>query len=198
MDLYAVRPHPSQLTSVPKVLGVLSIIFASLVLLFGLGAASVGVVPLVIGSLGKDLAQGSGESDAILAALSSIYGGIGVIGCIQVVMSGWLLAVGIGQLRYKRWARRGSLLWSGAALVGVLALIGVSVWMIGPGYERLLGSAAMGSPARQAAGARPDLGALGHLFGSAWAGMFVFFYAPWPILLLAFFTRERVREAMIA
>jgi hypothetical protein len=37
---------------------------------------------------------------------------------------------------------------------------------------------------------------LGSLFGGTFGGMMIFFYAPYPILMLVFFTRDRVRATM--
>src|SRR5262245_32044085 len=99
------RPFsPTNQTGIPKVFGVLSIVFGALVLLFGLFSSAAGALPMLIGSLAQK-AKGDPQAGPMLEAISAVYGGIGAIGVIQVVMSGLLLAIGIGQLRYRRWAR---------------------------------------------------------------------------------------------
>jgi hypothetical protein len=194
MEPLARPPIATGQTAIPKVFGILSIIFAALVLLFGLFAAAAGLVPLVLGSVVSAAGKPELSEAPMLAAIKAVYGGIGVIGVIQVGMSALLLAIGIGQLRYRLWARDWSVNWGAAALVAVFVMVYVSMRVVGPGYTRLFEVAATKQPGQ---GSPPDLGALSSLFGGIWAGMFVFLYTPYPVLLLAFFTRPRVKDAMI-
>jgi hypothetical protein len=183
----------SQVTSVPKVFGTLSTIFSSLGLLIGLMTSFSVLIPWAIGGMEKSIpGEKTAEVDVMLHAFKQIYGGIGAIGLLLTIMSGLLLAIGIGQIRYKQWARPWTVYWSQAALLSVVGMIAISLMMIGPGYRDLLSAAA----AKNSASA-PDMGALASIFGGTFSGLFVFFYAPYPVLLLAFFTREKVRDAMI-
>lgn len=135
------------------------------------------------------------EDLAILGALKAIYGGLGVISAIMSVMSGFLLAVGIGQIRYRAWARRWSVYWSIAALISLVVAVGIHLGVVGPGYHEMF-DAMTRLPAQQG---RPpvDLSALSWLVGGVFAVSWVLFYAPYPILMLIFFTRARVRAAML-
>jgi hypothetical protein len=185
----------SHVTSVPKVFGILSIIFASLTLLWGLLTSFMVVIPWAIGSVAKN-APDKADADAILGPLKAVYGGMGAIGLILTVMSAALLTIGIGQVRYRRWARPASVYWGQAALLSIVAMIAISLMVIGPGYRDMFNAAATQGAAHGGTAA-PDMGAFATIFGGTFSGMFVFFYAPYPILLLAFFTRERVRDAMV-
>lgn len=183
----------SQVSSVPKVFGTLSIIFSSIGLLIGLMTSFGVLIPLAIGGMEKSIPEGAqrAEADLILHSFKQIYGGIGGIGLILLVMSALLLAIGIGQIRYKSWARPWTVYWSQAALLSVIGMIAISLMVIGPGYRDMFSAAAAKN------GAAPDMGAFASIFGGTFSGLFVFFYAPYPVLLLAFFTREKVRDAMI-
>jgi hypothetical protein len=186
----------TQVTSVPKVFGILSIIFASLTLLWGLLTSFMVIIPWAIGGLEKGFPDKPADADLILHSLKQVYGGMGVIGLVLTVMSALLLTIGIGQIRYKRWARPWSVYWGQAALLSIIAMIAISLMVIGPGYRDMFNAAALQGAAK-GGHAPPDMGAFAAVFGGTFSGMFVFFYAPYPILLLAFFTREKVRDAMI-
>jgi len=180
-------------TMVPKTFGVLSIVFSSLTLLWGLMSSFMVIIPWALDSVEKMASTKPAEA-AILAPMKAVYGGMGAIGLILTVMSGVLLAVGIGQLRYRRWARAATVWWAQAALLAIVGMIAISLMVIGPGYRDLFAATARGAAEGAPA---PDMGAFASIFGGSFSVLFVFFYAPYPILLLAFFTRERVREAMI-
>jgi hypothetical protein len=187
----------SQVSSVPKVFGILSIIFSSLTLLWGLMTSFMVIIPWAIGGLEKSMpGDRPADIDVVIRAMKQVYGGLGGIGLILTVMSALLLAIGIGQIRYKSWARPWTVYWSQAALLSIIGMIAISLMVIGPGYRDLLAGAAAQGAAKSGA-TPPDMGAFASIFGGTFSGMFVFFYAPYPVLLLAFFTREKVRDAMI-
>ena len=188
MDPFARPVAGTQVTSVPKVFGVLSIVFAAITLLSGLMWTTMGGLPWLIGGFAKN----DPKADEILGPMKTIYGGIGAIGLVLVVMSAFLIAIGVGQLKYRRWARSWSVWWGELALLGVVGMIAISLLAIGPGYREMM-TAATSLPGH----APTDMGMLSSVFGGMFSGMFVLFYAPYPILLVAFFTREKVRDAMI-
>jgi hypothetical protein len=186
-------PVPS---SAPKVLGVLSIIFGSIVLLFGLLASCGGLAGQGISKVGQ-LAPQDQKLEAMKVALSymsTIYTAIGIQGLILTVMSSLLLAIGIGQVRYRRWAGAWSVTWGGLALVALCGMVAISFLMIGPAYQKMFDAIARGTPS----GTIPTAfsGSMANIFGGTSGVMTVLFYAPYPILLLIFFTREHVRASM--
>jgi hypothetical protein len=183
---------------VPKVFGVLSIVFASIVLLFGLMQSCTGFASRGIMSYADKLsteAQNSAEVKASMAHMADVYFGMGLQGVILTVMSAFLLAIGIGQVRYRMWARLWTLYWGGAALAGVVAMVAISFLVIGPAYEQFFKAMQSSTPT----GSMPAGlgGGMGTIFGGATGVMTVLFYAPYPILLLLFFSRDKVREAMV-
>jgi hypothetical protein len=186
-------PVPS---SAPKVFGVLSIIFASIVLLFGLLASCGGLAGQgfsKVGGFGPQNSQTAQMREA-LSYMSTIYMAIGIQGLILTVMSSLLLAIGIGQLRYRRWAGAWSVYWAGLALVALAGMVALSFLLIGPAYQKMFDAIARGAPS----GAIPTAfsGSMANIFGGTSGVMTVLFYAPYPILLLIFFTREHVRASM--
>src|SRR5262245_60075344 len=99
---------PHQRSAAPKVFGVLSIIFSSLVLLgstFGLLGTAASSVLEGVSDVAND-SEKAAEIKAMVAPMAKIYQGIGLQSMILFVMSALLLAIGIGQLRYRAWARR--------------------------------------------------------------------------------------------
>jgi hypothetical protein len=51
-------------------------------------------------------ADKAAELNAMLAPMARVYQGLGLESLILFLMSVLLLAIGIGQLRYRAWARR--------------------------------------------------------------------------------------------
>jgi hypothetical protein len=187
--------NPNELSSAPKTFGVLSIVFSSIVLLYSLPTTFMLIVPFVASKAEGLIPKGNAplQAEAMISSIKMVYGGIGLIGLLLAIMSGLLLTVGIGQLRYRRWAQKFSVYWGWAALASIAGLVVLSVCVIGPGYSHLFDA----TGAAQGAQAMPLGGMLGKMFGGIYAVMFVMFYAPYPILLIACFTRDRVRSAMI-
>src|SRR5690349_18673029 len=121
--MYPVPPPAARPTGIPKIFGTLSIVFASLTLLWGLialcmlfGAVMVDKFDTLVPKDGGSIGEGEKQ---VFHLLKSIYLGIGLHGVILTVMSSLLLAIGIGQLRYRAWARTWSVYWGIAALVSI-------------------------------------------------------------------------------
>jgi hypothetical protein len=190
---------PSQLpvTSIPKVFGILSIIFGSLVLLGGLLQSCGGLASCAFGSMGDAMVANdpkAAEMLPMIAALKTVYAAMGVIGFVMAGMSGWLLAIGIGQLKYRTWARRASVVWGITALVVLLGMVLTSIIVIGPAYAHMID--AIGKAGGEKALPPGFAGGMSGIFGGSFSIAMVFFYAPYPVLLLALFTRPRVQAAM--
>ncbi len=173
-------------TAVPRTFGILSIVFSSLVLvgsLFGLLGL---IVPVAL----KHAPPSSAKDAEAMAMLSTMYLGMGVISAILTVMSGALLAVGIGQLRYRAWAAVWSVRWG---IVALGAIVVMAILM-----TRTMG-ATMGSIGSLGDNPNPQAAhVVGNIFGGVYAAMMVVFYSPYPILMLVYFSRDRVRAAMTA
>jgi len=188
-ELPKLAPH--ERSPAPKVFGVLSIIFSSIVLLFSTFGLLAGAAA---GAAGHSTAASSDVDRAAEVVGQKILAGFGIQSLILFVMSALLLAIGIGQLRYRAWARRWSVYWGGAALACVAVLAAISILIISPAYADLISSAAHAKqPGTEALGAMGDLSAW---LGGTFAVMCVIFYTPYPAMMLLFFTRERVRASM--
>lgn len=186
-------------TSIPKTFGILSIIFASLGLLGGLLNSCSGLFASAVGSMGSLVPPDRAGQDVkpMFDAMAGVYRGIGIQGAIMTIMSGMLLAIGIGQLRYRRWAQAWSVNWGIMALAALAAMILVALLIIGPAYSRFLEMIA--EQARTGKGGELPAGfssGIGSLIGGGSAFGMALFYAPYPILLIAFFRREKVKAAM--
>ncbi|MBN2495732.1 MAG: hypothetical protein JXR96_14155 [Deltaproteobacteria bacterium] len=195
-------PMPGQplgaLPSSPKVLGTLSIIFASIWMLLNMFSACAGLAGSAVGKLGG-LAAMEGGRDAQIAGealetIATVYRIMGIQGLLMLGMSAVLLAVGIGQLRYRRWAADWSVYWGVGALV-VLAIVAcLYIFVVGPAYERLFES--IGQHDAEAAQVTEMMSGMGSMMGGGTAIATIVFLAPYPILLIAFFRKQRVRAAM--
>ncbi len=183
--------QPTSVSRVPRTFGVLSIVFASLVLLGSLFGLLGLIVPVMLSHAPPPKSPEDAEA---LAFLSRMYLGMGAISAILSVMSGALLALGIGQLRQRAWAALWSVRWGVVALgcVVVMAILCATTFGRSLGDAMQLGN--HGSQAVNPTAARQ----MGTAFGAVYAAMIVFFYAPYPILLMVFFSRPRVRASMTA
>lgn len=197
------QPHPHgaaplpQRTAVPKVFGILSIIFASIIMFFSL----FGVVLLAASGPAMEAtatmrAQGANAEliEAATDTMMSVYEGIGYQSLCLLICSALLLAVGIGQVKYRAWARQWSVNWGLIALIALVIMVLISIAVIGPAYGRFfaLAEQAPGSPHLNMSGF------MSSLFGGSTAILMAFFYAPYPILLITFFRSDKVRQAMIS
>ncbi len=188
---------PGTLTSAPKVFGVLSIIFASLVLLFSLMGACSAAFGRSMGSTFDALGKGSQTAHfkVMMQHMASIYNYILIQQLIFLFMSSALLAIGIGQVKYKRWARSWSIYWSWAALISLGVVLAISFLAIGPMYQEMF--VAMNKSAPSGGMQMPELSSgMGALMGGAMGMVYLIFYSPYPLLQLLFFSKANVKQAM--
>jgi len=193
-QVQALPPH--ERSAAPKVFGVLSIIFASIELLlstFGLLASAATGAAESLGNLSPD-ADKAAELSAVMHPMAMIYRGFGIQSLILFVMSALLLAIGIGQLRYRAWAQRWSVYWAGAGLLCVGALVAISMLIISPAYAELFESATRLN--KEGGEALAGMSGISTWLGGTFAVICVILYTPYPAMMLLFFTREHVRASM--
>jgi len=107
-------------TAVPRTFGILSLVFSSIVLVGSL----FGLIGLIVPVALKHAPPSRPEDAQAMAMLSTMYLGMGLISAILTVMSSLLLALGIGQLRYRKWAAVWSVRWAIVAL-GSLVIMAI-------------------------------------------------------------------------
>ena len=78
----------------------------------------------------------------MMRPMAKAYEGMGLQSLILFVMSALLLAIGIGQLRFRAWACRWSVYWGVAGLVCVGLMVAISLLIISPAYGELFEAAA--------------------------------------------------------
>ncbi len=183
------------LTSVPKVFGVLSIIFASLTLLGGLFGSCSFLAAGAFGAISSAGADKAPEVGAMLGPMKTVYNAIGFQSLIFIGMSVWLLVLGIGQLRYREWAGKQSVTWGFAALGAVIAIVGISLGVIGPAYRDMFNGLTHIVPHDGAPVPQMPQG-VGVMMGGSFSVFQIFICTPYPILMLILFTRDHVRAAM--
>lgn len=195
----AAQTTSEDLPKSPKVFGILSIVFASITLLFSIFA----FLGTFAGANMRELMTLSGEFgrhdalafDLVADLIGDIYTAGAINSGIFVVFSALLLAIGIGQVGYRRWARSWSVIWGAGALLSIVVMVVLLFTMVAPVYDRIfaaVGEAANDPQLRQMLAAA-DMGPVAGMGGSIFL---VFFFAPYPILLLAFFRKPRLVEAM--
>jgi hypothetical protein len=192
-------PEPHERSAAPKVFGILSIVFASIVLLsssLGLLATAASSAVTSMGSMVPD-AEKAAEVAAVVGPMAKVYQGIGFLSLIMFVMSALLLVIGIGQLRYRAWAQRWSVYWGAAGLVCVVLMVAISMLIISPAYAEMFDSLSRLKPKGDGQAAMAgSMSGFGSIFGGTFAVMTVVFYAPYPALMMLFFTRDHVRASM--
>jgi len=193
--------QPPELIAVsPKVIGILSIVFASIVMVAGLigllvfEAASRRYLSPVTAA--EEYSPWSMDMlRVVLAPMRDVHRGFMYQCAILTVMSIALLVIGIGQVRYRKWACNASLSWGGTALVCVGAMIAIVMLIITPAYSAIFDLAAR-LPSRVIAA---RVATWNGLIGTArdWLmAITVVLYTPYPVVLLYFFSRGNVRAAM--
>jgi hypothetical protein len=117
-------PESASRSAVPRVFGVLSITFSGLFVLLVAVSAAIGVYS-------SSARSGGAPAPSVREQPMHPVGGDlphGAMVCLGLDVIGGtiaLLVIGIGQVRYRRWAARGSVIWS----VVVLALfVGSGAW----------------------------------------------------------------------
>lgn len=184
----------------PKAYGVLSIIFGSIVLLFSLLGSCTQLAQKDRGQLtGALMGMGSGDPKGVSAAWDKYMATTRSVGlassAVYLLMSGGLLIIGIGQLRYRRWARSSSVYWGLAALLVLAVVILVNRLIVAPAGRELFEALSHSSK-----GSLESMmsSMMGSMFTSSWFMIVtVILYAPYPLLLLATFTRPAIRDAMV-
>lgn len=154
----ATRTRPTSLS----VFGIINIVFG----FFGLLCSPFGI----IGSFGPSTSTVLGDEGFRAFTIASSL--------IEFLLSGILLALGIGLLRVQNWARAGSAVYGWLVIAKNLAAFGVILYFIMPHLSHARG-----------AGMAEAIGAIvGGLFG----GLFSMIY---PILLIIFMQRPIARAA---
>jgi hypothetical protein len=181
-------PH----SSAPKVLGVLSIIFASLTLAFtALGGLTSSAMR---GSTGAMSTAPAAQAMAHYQEAIRVPSYVNM--AVLIVLSLALLMVGAGQVGYRRWAASFSVLWGALALVALGGMIAMNVVWMAPAKD-----AFMAEMARAASAVGGREAAIQSLVFSSMGGSWIVYlslipYAPYPLLLLLYFTRAKVRQSM--
>jgi hypothetical protein len=180
----------------PKVYGILSIVFASLTLLFTL-LSGCAIIATQGGDQASWMYKGLPNAEA-RARISQRFAertrpATVTQTAVYSLMSAALLFIGIGQLRYMRWARKLSIYWGGLALVCLVLTIALSLLITGPANREMFAELQSISEGMDAAINKMA----GSWASSSWMLLGqVIFYAPYPILLIVYFSRTRAREAM--
>ncbi len=152
----------------PKVFGVLSIIFASIVLL----SSSLGMLATLATSAATSMGkmvpdpEKAAEVTTMMQPMAKVYQGIGLQSAILFVMSALLLAIGIGQLRYRAWAQRWSVYWGAAGLACVGLMVAISLLH----HRARVRPVLRVDVAHQAAGRRAGAGAVDAADGGMFGG----------------------------
>jgi hypothetical protein len=161
----------------PGTLGILSIIFGSLITFTSL-----------LGIAGKQLGaaiQATERSrDAFEQFSSETHGWSVGLACLMGAMSIALLFIGIGQRGYKRWAARASVTWGAVALVVLVAQAVIQFTVMMPAMEHFMAS--LPNPADMPIGPMMKV--------SAFIGLL--FYTPYPIILIVCFRKPHIVAAM--
>lgn len=200
-------------TSIPKTFGVISIVVASLTLLTSLFTSCAGLAAGYSTEFEKQLSKDglrrvravpehSAQATKVkkgVQQMTVLMRVMGYHGLVFAIMSIFLLIIGIGQVRYKGWARRWSVAWSLIALSILVGSTLVCVFIVGPAYHGFMGLVSITggqSPMEQAfmAASTPTDKYLGLTMALA----VITLYAPYPVLQWIFFSQPKVKVAMDA
>jgi hypothetical protein len=177
---------------VPKVLGVFSIVFAIVTLVLtslflyvytafqGMNEADVEAEVEVSPTEDEDVFD---EQMRLLGEAFDLEMGLIQASSIGLmVMSAALIVLGVGQRRYRRWARIGSLIWAGLGLGLIATAIAYSYAVVQPAWEAILDGALTGDPEGRSAD---------------WTSVLKYvLFIPYPIVMILVCVGPRVSRAM--
>ncbi len=163
----------------PRVLGILSIVFGSIVVAFS-------VFGLAAAGMGRDMMGFRGAREAFDAYSAALQPWASIATIVMVGMSLALLFIGIGQRGYRQWAQRASVVWAALALVVLAGQFAFHFLVTAPALDQFIASLQRHSPVSDM---MSGMGA-----GLGFASLF--FYAPYPIILLVLMRKPAVVAAM--
>jgi len=173
-DPRMVYPYRS---TAPRTLGVLSIVFGSIVSVLSL-------VNILVGkSLGLSMQPSHHQREVMEQFSAEVHGWSVAIGLVMLAMSVALVVIGTRQRAYKRSAVRASVIWGVLALAVLVFQVFVQLGVMLPAMERMIDSLPhndlpMGPIMKVSA-----------LFGLA-------FYAPYPIVMIMCFRKPSIVAVM--
>jgi hypothetical protein len=172
----------------PTTLGVLSMVFGGLVALYslvGLAFSTLGASFMNdLASHSKSLPAKPGQPDptVMFSHMQELNRQLApytdALALSKVVFSLALVIIGWGLYKRRRWGRSGAIAWGALALVELAAEAIVRLGYIQPRVEAAMTAAMASLPNPAAAQMMSTIGATGIVLG-------VFFYAPFPLVLLA-------------
>jgi hypothetical protein len=183
----------------PRALGVLSIIFASITLLFTLVSGCMAIATQRGVDTDSWMFKNTQNPEARAELMKRFHERVRPVTVTQttvyIIMSVGLLLIGIGQLRYRSWARKLSVYWGALALLSLGVNVALSVLIVGPANQELFSELQRISKGMEAAV---------NSIAASWASSpwmlasTVVMYAPYPILLIIYFSRAGARRSMVA
>jgi hypothetical protein len=175
----------------PRTLGILSIIFGSLIALWSL-------ISLALNSLGNavmgnmaaagNLPHQPGQPDPtvfmakmqeVMAQMAPYIYGL-TLG--RFVMSVALIIVGFGLYKQRRWGRSGAIAWGALALLFIVVELSISIGIVQPRTTAVMQQVFAGLPNGDQMA--PMMNAMKGMQGGMTVFFNLLFYAPFPIVLL--------------
>jgi hypothetical protein len=175
-------PQGPQLPKAPKILGVLSIVFGSIVAAFSVYG--------VFSSGGGGLRFTEGLPPRAIEALDRFVAETRVASTIQsgafLIMSLALIWIGMQQRKYREVAVKASIVWGAIALVVLVAATFQQMFVFAPAMERFMDTLAeYGAPNIYAGG-----------MGKLISFLSLVLYAPYPIVLIVTFRKPQIVGVM--
>lgn len=185
--------EPSQTEDVvraPRVMGVFSMIFAIITLVI------TSIFLYIYTAVGSDdeedsfeITPSGGDEDAfdeqvrLLTEAFELELGLARTSAVGLLlMSGALIVISVGQRRYRRWARRASVIWGALGLLLLAAAITYNYAVVQPAWEAILDGALTGGAEQSSPG---------------WSGVLKYvLFVPYPIAMILVFAGPRVGRAM--
>lgn len=167
-----------RISPAPKVLGILSLVFGGVVILMSLIGFSIGGASSMEGLPGAEAAMNE--------YLTTIEPWASLLLTAMLVMSGTLVVIGVGQLGYKRWARKAAITWGIAGIVVVVGTVLHHYLNVVPSFHLLTAVFAD----------TPEVATMMEGMTSSAGILSVVMYAPYPIINLVLMRKPTVVAAM--
>jgi hypothetical protein len=182
----------------PKTLGILSIVFGSIVGFFSIiGGIFILIFIRLMRTVDKMPPLKAKEIPVqdFIGAFADIYASIGYLNIAFLTFSLALLFIGIDQYKYRARAIVRTKIWSIAALLSLVGIVIYSATTIGPKYGQLMDI--MTSIGRREYMPQGTGSLFSGFFSATFGITYLFFYSPYPIVMLVFFSKQKVKDSMV-
>lgn len=177
---------PPTTTSIPKVFGIIHIVYACAGMISAvIGVGALLVMKVVLSKAGEELE----EMNTILDAYNEMAIYTYIDAALKIVLGIFLLVAGVGLLKRKLWAQKASITW---AIVRMVLIIGMTVATYGVSleFQEKMGEISQNQPGQfDQSQFQASMQGIGSVFG-------VIMVCIYPVITIIFMSKKVVKDSL--